>query len=206
MKRDLYWITAVAGFAAAAGGAPPPAFAGTVSYVYDGQGRVVCAAYQDGTLAEYAYDAAGNRTSYVVTSGSACPASPPNPPPVPPPPPPSVHVSPNPAWGSLFGNVTHGSITVCDTAQTIQGTTMPITLQLTTTGLIGTLKYSKNGGAQTTWTNGATLSVSPGDSLLFCVSQVGNGEASGDITVTNQTELNTAIGLISYDVYVGTPQ
>jgi hypothetical protein len=207
MRRDVVWASAVAGLAAAASGAPLVADAGTVSYVYDGQGRVVCAGYTDGTLVEYAYDGAGNRTSYIVTTGSACPALPPNPPPPPPPPPPpSVHVSPNPAWGHIVGNVPSGSITRCDAALSLQGITLPITLQLTASpGSLGTLAYSKNGGGQTVWTDGATLGMTSADTLLFCATQTGNGEASGDITVTNQTDFNTVLDTVTYDLIVGTP-
>lgn len=44
------------------------AVAGTVTYTYDAQGRVVKAVYSDGYTITYSYDAAGNRTAYVVTS------------------------------------------------------------------------------------------------------------------------------------------
>lgn len=49
-----------------------PSFAGTVNYSYDEQGRIITAAYPDGTCAAYIYDQTGNRTRYVV-SGSGCP-------------------------------------------------------------------------------------------------------------------------------------
>ena len=38
-----------------------PASAGTVTYTYDEQARVTSAAYSDGTLLCYGYDAASNR-------------------------------------------------------------------------------------------------------------------------------------------------
>jgi YD repeat-containing protein len=41
-----------------------------IIYVYDGQGRVIEADYDNGFSVYYAYDAAGNRTSMIVMSGS----------------------------------------------------------------------------------------------------------------------------------------
>ena len=46
------------------------AVAGTVTYAYDAQGRLVSAAYSDGTMICYHYDAAGNRTQYTVVNGT----------------------------------------------------------------------------------------------------------------------------------------
>lgn len=43
------------------------AIAGTVTYTYDAQGRVVKAVYTDGYTVTYTYDSAGNRTAYAVT-------------------------------------------------------------------------------------------------------------------------------------------
>jgi large repetitive protein len=44
----------------------PGVSAGTVTYGYDAQGRVISAAYSDGTAIAYAYDAAGNRATQSV--------------------------------------------------------------------------------------------------------------------------------------------
>jgi len=44
-----------------------PAFAGSVTYLYDTLGRVTKATYSSGVVITYVYDAAGNRSSYVVT-------------------------------------------------------------------------------------------------------------------------------------------
>src|SRR5256885_15041482 len=49
-----------------------PAVAGTISYTYDQLGRLSQTSYPNGAIIRYAYDANGNRTSYVVT-GSANP-------------------------------------------------------------------------------------------------------------------------------------
>jgi YD repeat-containing protein len=54
-------------------GAAVPAVAVTVSYTYDSLGRVTQVTYDNGTTITYVYDAAGNRTSQVVTcSASGC--------------------------------------------------------------------------------------------------------------------------------------
>ena len=46
------------------------ATAGSVSYEYDALGRLERIVYDDGKVIEFVYDAAGNRTSRVVTTGS----------------------------------------------------------------------------------------------------------------------------------------
>jgi YD repeat-containing protein len=61
------WLTAIA-LAAGIAAVSTAAVAGTVTYTYDAQGRVVKAVYSDGYTITYTYDAAGNRTAYVVTS------------------------------------------------------------------------------------------------------------------------------------------
>lgn len=43
------------------------AFAGTTSYKYDANGRVVEVDYPSGTVVKYTYDKAGNRSQVVVT-------------------------------------------------------------------------------------------------------------------------------------------
>jgi YD repeat-containing protein len=47
-----------------------PALAGNVSYTYDALNRLTRAAYEDGTVVEYRYDAAGNRTRHVVQAAT----------------------------------------------------------------------------------------------------------------------------------------
>ncbi len=59
----------VAVFTAGAALAASAAFAGSVVYAYDNLGRLSRAAYSNGVVIVYAYDAAGNRTS-VVTTGA----------------------------------------------------------------------------------------------------------------------------------------
>jgi len=43
------------------------AIAGSVTNTYDNLGRLTKATYSNGVVITYVYDAAGNRTSYVVT-------------------------------------------------------------------------------------------------------------------------------------------
>jgi YD repeat-containing protein len=40
---------------------------GSVSYVYDDLGRLVEVVYDDGTIIQYTYDAAGNREATITT-------------------------------------------------------------------------------------------------------------------------------------------
>ncbi len=47
-----------------------PAFAGTTTYKYDALGRVIEVDYPDGSIVQYAYDAAGNRTQTTRHAGS----------------------------------------------------------------------------------------------------------------------------------------
>ena|GEM_PF-1569560 len=44
-----------------------PAWAGSVTYTYDTLGRITQAAYSTGVVIAYVYDAAGNRSSYVIS-------------------------------------------------------------------------------------------------------------------------------------------
>lgn len=48
---------------------PPPPPATGVTFVYDALGRVVKVTYPNGTIIDYGYDAAGNRTQLVKKSG-----------------------------------------------------------------------------------------------------------------------------------------
>lgn len=50
-----------------------PAYATTVSYTYDGLGRVKQASYSSGVVIQYTYDAAGNRTQSIITGAAADP-------------------------------------------------------------------------------------------------------------------------------------
>ncbi|KAB8333635.1 RHS repeat protein [Scytonema tolypothrichoides VB-61278] len=50
-----------------------PAFADSVAYTYDAQGRLKAVVFQNGTTITYTYDKEGNRTSVTTTcSASGC--------------------------------------------------------------------------------------------------------------------------------------
>ena len=50
----------------------PPAFAGTVTYQYDGLNRLTRVQYSNGTAIEYAYDSAGNMLTKKVLLITPC--------------------------------------------------------------------------------------------------------------------------------------
>jgi YD repeat-containing protein len=50
--------------------AVPTSLGSSVSYTYDGAGRVTTAIYDNGTCVAYAYDASSNRTSQTNTIGA----------------------------------------------------------------------------------------------------------------------------------------
>src|SRR5689334_17298647 len=62
----------------------PPGTAGGASYAYDPLGRLTGTTYDTGVLGQYNYDAAGNRTSVVTTTGNTLGAPPSPAPPQPP--------------------------------------------------------------------------------------------------------------------------
>ncbi|MBP1153063.1 MULTISPECIES: RHS repeat domain-containing protein [unclassified Methylocaldum] len=59
--------TSIIASAAVAASLAGPAWAGSVTYTYDTLGRVITATYSNGVVITYSYDAAGNRTSHLVT-------------------------------------------------------------------------------------------------------------------------------------------
>lgn len=60
-------LLVAAGVTASVALAASAAFAGSAVYAYDNLGRLSRATYSNGVVIVYAYDAAGNRTSVVIT-------------------------------------------------------------------------------------------------------------------------------------------
>ena len=117
-----------------------------------------------------------------------------------------AHVVPTPTWTDITAYAQTGTATGSNTGQRMGSISQTITVQLTTVGAVGggTLKYSKNGGAWTTWTTGVTISMAYGDTLAFQVTRSTTGASMGSIKVVNQSDSNTVLGQFSYDVEVGT--
>jgi YD repeat-containing protein len=63
-KRSRFTRILIGGLATLAAAS---AFAGSATYVYDNLGRVTRVTYSNGVIINYTYDAAGNRSTYVVT-------------------------------------------------------------------------------------------------------------------------------------------
>ena len=116
---------------------------------------------------------------------------------------PSVHVSPTPTWTNINGTGFSSPYSRQNTNQTLQGFTGSITLQLVASGTGGTFAYSLNNGAWTTWSSGATISVSNNDVLKFQVTAVGSEVDIGTIQVYNVSDANTLLNQFSFDVEIG---
>ena len=94
-----------------------------------------------------------------------------------------------------------------NTAQTLSGINVPVTLSFTFTGSGAVLSYAKNGGTPVNFTSGATLSVVSGDTLSFSAFEGSVGSASGVVTVTNNTDASATVATFNYFLSVsgGTP-
>jgi len=68
MKEILLILAVITGFLGILAYGVSPAYAGSVVYTYDANGRLIKAQYDNGAVIEYAYDPAGNWTSKVVIS------------------------------------------------------------------------------------------------------------------------------------------
>lgn len=105
------------------------------------------------------------------------------------------------AWDDIYLDSVCSPCVGENSPQTITGINTSITLVLTFTqpNGPGTMAYVKNGVA-TTYTSGATVSVSAGDTLYFTVTRSTYGTASGVITVKNQSDANATLDTINYAV------
>ncbi len=118
----------------------------------------------------------------------------------------STHVTPAPSWSNILQTGITGTVSGSNSARSITGVTQAINLQLNTvnpSGGITTFKYTKNGGAWTTWASGGTLTVVNNDTLAFQVSRTTDGESQGSIQVVNQSDANAVVGQFTYDVIRG---
>jgi hypothetical protein len=242
---------------------------GSTTYTYDDLGRLSIAAFDNGSVIHYSYDAAGNRTQYevkaqapivspvtavlvanslnnpislIIMGAAAISVA------VPPPGAQNgttsvsgttltyspntgfvgtdsfQYTATNPVGTSAAAGVTitiNGSVTPApitwdpisayDTTATVSGSnpartftgiSQTITLSLVTLNATGggTLGYSKNAGAWTTWTSGVTIAVANNDTLAFRVSRNTIGHSQGSIQVVNQSNANAVINQFTYDV------
>jgi len=138
--------------------ATPPTFAqsGTVTYTYDSLGRVLDAAYPDGTCLAYSYDAAGNRTQYTSSTVVGVVA-------------PAVAITAHTSLASTFdprvGNPTCGALTVSAVGTPSHGTA---TIVSGGTGIV----YTPTSGFTGT------------DSFTYQVTSGGVSSPNGTVTVT----------------------
>lgn len=102
-------------------------------------------------------------------------------------------------WNDISGELVGYTNTV-----TISGINTVIQLQFNTSHTSGgaeSYAYQLNGGSSVAFTNGATLNVSNGDTLLFAVSHIsGIADSVGTVTIVNVTDSNTTLDSFAYDV------
>lgn len=135
---------------------PAAAQSGTVTYTYDSLGRVVDAAYPDGTCLAYSYDSAGNRTQYTSSTVVGVLA-------------PAVAITAHTSLAATFdprvGNPTCGALTVTAVGTPSHGTATIL-----------------SGGAGIVYT--PTAGYTGTDSFTYKVTSGGVSSPNGTVTMT----------------------
>jgi len=148
---------------------------GTVTYTYDSLGRVVDAAYPDGTCLAYSYDAAGNRTQYTASTVPGVVA-------------PAVNVTTHEAVASTFdpriGNPTCGALIVSVVGTPGHGTATIL-----------------SGGVGIVYTPAAGYTGS--DSFTYQVKSGGTSSPNGTVTMTVLAPTLAPVALAGSQVYIG---
>jgi YD repeat-containing protein len=154
---------------------PAWAQSGTVAYTYDSLGRVVDAAYPDGTCLAYSYDAAGNRTQYTASTVVSVVA-------------PAVSVTAYEALAATFdprvGNPTCSALTVSAVGTPAHGTATILT-----------------GGAGIVYTPAAGYTGS--DSFTYKVTSGGTSSPNGTVTVTVLAPTLAPVALAGAGTFTG---
>jgi len=150
---------------------------GTVTYTYDALGRVVDAAYPDGTCLAYSYDAAGNRTQYTSSTVVGVVA-------------PAVNITAYEALATTFdprvGNPTCSALTVSAVGTPSHGTA---TIASGGVGIV----YTPTAGYTGT------------DSFTYQVSSGGTSSPNGTVTVTIVAPTLGPTALAAKGGYYGPP-
>jgi YD repeat-containing protein len=159
-------------------GAPAAVFADSVSYTYDVFGRVLTATYSTGVTVTYAYDAAGNRTSKVITGGSGGT----NHPPV------ANDDSGEAIWSSTSPMCGKPSVTIAVLANDSDPDGDPITITATSAALSGTVTHTATTVTYTYGTNvcssGGVLTYIDSDSFTYTISDGRGGTATANVNIT----------------------
>ena len=102
-----------------------------------------------------------------------------------------VHVSPTPAWGSIYGFGVPSTV-----SQTIAGITAPISVSASLTGT-AILYYTLNSSFGL---YSGAFTVHASDTLIWSVEAPGSTRVAGTITVTNLSDGSATLGTIPYSV------
>lgn len=102
-----------------------------------------------------------------------------------------VHVTPTPAWGSIYGFGFPSSV-----VQTIAGITSTISVSASRTGS-AVMSYYLNGSLHL---YSGAFNVVASDTLAWAVEAPGSTRVTGTITVVNVSDSSATLGAIPYSV------